>query len=91
MKIVLDYDNDQILVDDKPLGLPLSASKVDTVFSGDDGRGVIRFFAQFDDIAIVPKAPVPPTVAEPDLMDSLSESDKFEVEMEKIRRGAGRG
>ena len=91
MKITLDYDNDQILIDDKPLGVPLSDAKADVVFSGDAGAGVLRLFVGADDFAIVPKKPAPPTVAEPDLMDELSPQDKFEVEMEKIRRGAHRG
>lgn len=91
MKVTLDYENDQILVDDRPLGVALSAAKADVVFSGDSGSGVLRLFVPADDFATVPKQPVPDVRPEPDLVDQLSPQDAFEVELEKIRRGASRG
>lgn len=91
MKITLDYENDQILIGDQPLGIALSDAKADVVFSGDNGAGLLRLFVGADDFAIVPKKPVAGTPVEPDLMEQLSPQDAFEVEMEKIRRGAGRG
>ena len=87
MKMTLDYEADRILVDGEPLGIKLSDAKADVVFSGDAGRGIVRLFVEFDDIAIVHKKPYVAPAPEPDLMDEISEADKFEIEMERIRRG----
>ena len=90
MRVVLDYQNDQILIDDKPIGLKLSEAKADVVYSGDDAGGVLRVFVPFDTFNVVSKEPAPKVVKEPDLMDSLSEADRFEILIEQTRRGNGR-
>ena len=91
MKIELNYDTDEISVDGELLGIPLSKAKVDLVFSGDDGAGVARMFVPFDNVVIVPKTPIVAPVRQPNLIDQLSPSDAFEVEMERIRRGGPHG
>lgn len=91
MKLTVNYETNEILIGDKPLGVSLSDAKLDLVFGSDAGQGVARVFIGFDEVVTIPRKPVDPPRPEPDLMDEISAGDAFEVEMERIRRGARNG
>ncbi|AOE44361.1 hypothetical protein SEA_GHOBES_8 [Gordonia phage Ghobes] len=89
--LTLDYQNDQLLVDGTPLGVPLSKLRTHLVYDSDDQVGVVRVFLGAAAVTTVPKKTLPLPPREPDLVESLSEADAFEVAFEQARRGVGRG
>lgn len=85
----LDLDADQVRINGKPLGVPLSELRASLVFDVSARSGVVRLFLRADQINTIPQREQLPNPRQPDLMDELTAGDRFELEYERVRSGSG--
>lgn len=84
-RVVLDYDNDQVLFDGEPLPFPLTSIVAQAAVA--DGRATVTLILEVDEVLSVAEKPKP-AHADAEQWTAAAPEQMFEDQLDAIRKSA---